>query len=447
LFSHWRSAPGEMKQQHRSGLAAGLVLAFMAFMVGTVFLCQPANQILVDATGGRAAAAQRSLAATSGFEQGKLPSVVKVSNSQFFDGFYENTGSNKGRDGVRTEFAFNGENRAFLYYENNQWVLSADDKNARCHPPKPAVLPEQGSWRFDDGRLVHINIKGFDGRAGTTFTTDPEKREKLTKALADLHKTSGTKFDLGIDADGKQQNRDDPSSDSTSGSSSNNPKTDQTDSTKDPSAKDPSADSSSNPGAADSTGPDQPDSSNDNPGAADSTGPDQTDSSSSNQGAADSNGPDQTGGGETPSPDQTDSSNDNPDAADSNGPDQTGGGETPVGDQSAGSTTGGNTKSPNANNNATNSYRNSTIDDCDGQNSTTNDCDDQLENRNKRKNTTVYKILLIGLALLSLICACICTAASFLRPGKGKEDLEGRELVPGDSLSDIEDAENKTRRS
>merc|ERR1712008_435675 len=54
-----------------------------------------------------------------------------------------------------------------------------------------------------------------------------------------------------------------------------------------------------------------------------------------------------------------------------------------------------------------------------------------------------YKILLLILALLSVICACICAAGSCLRPEKGKEEHVPGDGVPGDCASDMEDAESK----
>lgn len=460
-----------MKQQHRSGFAIGLVFAFMA-MVGTVLLWQHGKQMLVDATGGESAA-PRLLAKASGFENGNLPSVVKVSGSKDFDGFYENGGSSRGKDGERVEFAITGNGHSVLYYDHgeNQWVLfsRSNRHSARSEPQKPAFLPEQGNWRLDSGASVRIHIEGFVGRAGNTFTTDPKTTEKLNEVLGDLPKTPGTSFDVGIDADGKQQNRDveesdrtkmpggDRSSHSTTGSDTTNPKTGQTDI-----------------------------SGNDTPGAVASNGPGQTGGEQTPGGnlpAAPSTGGD-TINSET---DQTDiSGNDNPGAVASNGPGQTGREETQGGDRSAASTTGRDTKNPNAdqttsdlsavsnrdesnnpnsnspdqtdssslghgNNNATNagqsgngshnSDRYSTIDDCAGQNSTNKDCDGQVEKRNKTSKgfPLLFKILLIVLALLSLICACICTASGILRSRKGKEGLEGREPVPVDDPSDMED--------
>jgi len=161
-----------------------------------------------------------------------------------------------------------------------------------------------------------------------------------------------------------------------------------------------------------------------------------TKSHSSNRNVAESRGPDQTHGRNT----------------DSNDPDQTT--DEPTGGNWSAGSTGGDSENTNidayggSNKSdvlSRDESNNPKLVNCDRQNSTTSDCDGQLETTNTTRKSTSgeasplqYKILLvfIGLALLSVICACICTAS--LRHRKGKEALVERKLLPDHDPSDME---------
>lgn len=193
-----------MEQQHGSSVGVGLPLIFMV-IVGTALAWQPGHEMLVNTTAGRAEVHARSLAAITGFGQGELPSGVQVSNSRYFDGFYQNGGSSQGKDNVRTSFAFKED--TVLYYNpaRDEWVFSSPGKTARCRPPEHAVLPERGLWKLSDGSTVQIEITGYDVRAGKTFTTNMEKLDAL---LDDIEKPSDISFHPGVDVDGKQWQED-----------------------------------------------------------------------------------------------------------------------------------------------------------------------------------------------------------------------------------------------
>merc|ERR1719412_2801058 len=153
---------------------------------------QSGNRNLTPASAGMAAHA-RLLASATGFEKGKLPAVVKILNSNGFDGFYENSGSSKGQNGLRVEFGFDGQNLLYYDHTNNQWVLTSKTTgmSARCDPPKR-----------DDGSQVRIDITGYNGLPGSNIAAEPVKSEKLAEVIKDAKKASGNNFEVGVDADG-----------------------------------------------------------------------------------------------------------------------------------------------------------------------------------------------------------------------------------------------------
>merc|ERR1719331_3201167 len=197
-----------MKHCHGCGVAAGIALACIG-MVGMMGMFQSGSRNLAPASAGVAAHA-RLLASLRGFEKGELPAVVKISNSNGFDGFYENSGSSKGQNGLRVEFGFDGQNLLYYDHTNNQWVLTSKTKgmSARCDPPKPAVLPKHSLWKRDDGSKVRIDIAGYNGLPGSNIAAEPEKLEKLHEVIKDAKKASGNDFEAGVDADGKQIDND-----------------------------------------------------------------------------------------------------------------------------------------------------------------------------------------------------------------------------------------------
>jgi len=79
--------------------------------------------------------------------------------------------------------------------------------------------------------------------------------------------------------------------------------------------------------------------------------------------------------------------------------------------------------------------------DSNGENKTISDLADSQDP--KRKFPLGYKILLLSLALLSLICACICTAGNCLSAEKGREESVPCDGVLSDGASDEEDIESK----
>jgi len=412
---------------------------------------QSGNRNLAPASAGVAAHA-RLLASTTGFEKGELPAVVKILNSNGFDGFYENSGSSKGQNGLRVEFGFDGQNLLYYDHTNNQWVLTSKTTgmSARCDPPKPAVLPEHGLWKRDDGSQVRIDITGYNGLPGSNIAAEPEKSEKLAEVIKDAKKTSGNNFDVGVDADGKQINNDEnvettiksiASGEGTAGGNistgptTSNPmvgadvdgkqqshEVEQRDTTSEPVANGEGMTSSFQPALPTASNP-----------IINQRGNSELDSAS--EGMTSSFQPalptasnpiiNQRGNSELDSA----SSQQKPTDREK---------KTSSGNLSTSSTIGSDS------NNLSSDQISRIHDhlaDSNGENKTISDLADSQDP--KRKFPLGYKILLLSLALLSLICACICTAGNCLSAEKGREESVPCDGVLSDGASDEEDIESK----
>jgi len=289
--------------------------------------------------------------------------------------------------------------------------------SARCDPPKPAVLPEHGLWKRDDGSKVRIDITGYNGLPGSNIAAEPEKSEKLDEIIRDAKKASGNDFEVGVDADGKQINNDEnvertiksiaSGEGTTGGTISTGPTTsnpmvgadvdgkqqshevEQGDTTSEPAANGGGMTGSFQPALPTASNP-----------IINQMGNSELDSASSQQKPIDREKTTSSGNSSTSSTIGSDSNNLSSDQI-SRIPDH--------------------------------------LADSNGENKTISDLADSQDP--KRKFPLGYKILLLSLALLSLICACICTAGNCLSAEKGKEvPCDG---VLSDGASDEEDVEGK----
>ena len=406
MWQHdWPVVDDATRVRNRSGFVTAVALACMA---------------MADASG---AARSRSLAEAMIYEKGEIPAVVKVSSSLGdFNGFFlENIGSTYGKSGERFETASDGQHLLEYDHSSDEWVLRNTEppqRTARCRSPQQASLPLHGTWEVD-GSKVQIDMTGLNPQMGTKITIDPERLKKLHELFED----EGAHFDPLIGADGKKHNERGDSRGSIT--NPNNVRNNGDTTTGSRNSHHAGSSSSSSGGPNNNTSADQDEhgsrnshhsgSSNSSSGGADqhkhgSRNSHHAGSSNSSSGGPDSNASaDHHKHGSRNSDHAGDDKRNTSNHVDSNNSDQT-------------------TESSGRAHNSDDVLHDNTTNAGDVADST-------------KSVPPLYKILILGVAVLSVICACVCMTGSFRCLGRGKEGVEQREPLP--DHSDMEDVENK----